>query len=237
MVSSAAVGLKERQVVNATLDRQKKILGVAGLLPAGEARSRDEIQAAFKQRIEPRVVELATGAYAPQIDPTQYDQQKATRDPKQSQAAPSNPAQVQRLPRYATVYLEKNGERVEKVILPVEGKGLWSTMYGFVALSADLQTIEGLTFYSHGETPGLGGEIDNPRWLALWPGRRAFDAQGAPAIEVIKGAAGPPSEAPYQVDGLSGATITARGVTYLLHFWLGENGFRPFLSQLQDQGV
>ena len=120
------------------------------------------------------------------------------------------------------------------VILPVSGMGLWSTLYGFVALDADLRTIRGLTFYEHGETPGLGGEVDNPRWKALWPGRRAFGADAEVRIEVIRGRAGPADVDPHRVDGLAGATMTGRGVTNMLRFWLGEHGFRPYLERLRE---
>jgi Na+-transporting NADH:ubiquinone oxidoreductase subunit C len=126
------------------------------------------------------------------------------------------------------------GGAVEMLILPIEGKGLWSTLYGFIALAPDATTIEGITFYEHGETPGLGGEIDNPSWKALWPGRRAFNDRGETAIEVIKGQAGPPAEDPYRVDGLSGATLTGRGVSHLVRFWLSEDGFGPFLDQVRE---
>jgi Na+-transporting NADH:ubiquinone oxidoreductase subunit C len=109
-------------------------------------------------------------------------------------------------------------------------------MYGFLALDKDLATIRGLSFYKHGETPGLGGEVDNPVWKAKWPGRLAFGEAGTPDIHVIKGAAGPVESDPHRVDGLSGATITSNGVTHLLRFWLGENGFGPYLSKLRDAG-
>ena len=122
------------------------------------------------------------------------------------------------------------------IILQVWGQGLWSTMYGYLALSNDGVTIEGLTFYTHGETPGLGGEVDNPRWKALWPGRKAFDDQGEPAIEVVKGSPGPPSEAPHKVDALSGATITSNGVQYLLNFWLSDAAYGPYLDRYQTKG-
>ena len=121
------------------------------------------------------------------------------------------------------------------MILPVEGLGLWSTLYGFLAVDADLETIRGLTFYEHAETPGLGGEVDNPRWKSLWPGRRTT-VDGEPRIEVIRGRAGPPGEDPYRVDGLSGAAITGRGVTNLLRFWLSDEGFRPYLTRLSVEG-
>ena len=111
-------------------------------------------------------------------------------------------------------------------------------MYGFIALSADLETINGITFYEHGETPGLGGEIDNPLWKASWQGRKAFDEQWTPRIEVIKGTAAPADQAPYQVDGLAGATLTARGVSNTVRFWLGDHAFGPYLARYrQERGI
>jgi Na+-transporting NADH:ubiquinone oxidoreductase subunit C len=151
-------------------------------------------------------------------------------------AAPENRAGLERLPHQALVYkMVKDGE-LELVILPIEGKGLWSTLYGFIALGSDLRTIEGITFYEHKETPGLGGEVDNPSWKRLWEGRKAYDDDDVPKIEVVRGAAGPPEEDPYRVDGLSGATMTSRGVTYLVQFWLGEEGFGPYLDSLEEGG-
>jgi Na+-transporting NADH:ubiquinone oxidoreductase subunit C len=125
---------------------------------------------------------------------------------------------------------------LDMLVLPIEGKGLWSTMYGFLALDKDLKTVRGLTFYQHGETPGLGGEIDNPRWKALWPDRVAYDEAGEPVIEVIRGRAGTPDEDPHRIDGLSGATITARGVMHTVNFWLGDDGFGPYLETLRQGG-
>ena len=106
-------------------------------------------------------------------------------------------------------------------------------MYGFLALDPDLATIRGLTFYQHGETPGLGGEVDNPRWKALWPGRIAFDETGEPVIAVARGRVGTPQQDPHRVDGLAGATLTSRGVTAMLRFWLGEHGYGPYLERLK----
>ena len=123
---------------------------------------------------------------------------------------------------------------IDKIILPIRGYGLWSTLYGFIALEADGNTVAGLGFYEHGETPGLGGEVDNPRWKAVWPGKQVY-RDGEVAIALIKGAVDTSSaNAPWQVDGLAGATLTARGVTNLVQFWLGENGFEPFLNNLKS---
>jgi Na+-transporting NADH:ubiquinone oxidoreductase subunit C len=234
-VSAAAVGLKERQEENKVLDRREKVLQVAGLVSPDAKPGREEIRRLFEEKVRPRVVDLKTGEYAEDVDPNQYDQHKALSDPAASIPAPPNLAQVARLPNKALVYQVMEDGKMKFLILPVEGKGLWSTLYGYLALSADLDTIAGITFYEHGETPGLGGEIDNPTWKARWPGRKAFGKDGEVEIQVIKGTAGPPAKDPFHVDGLAGATITSRGVTNLLHLWLGENGFGPYLERLRNQ--
>ena len=234
VVSGSAVGLRSMQEANRVLDRQKKVLLVAGLMEEGEKIDSGEVDRRFEASIEPVVVDLASGEVAEGVDPKTFDQKEAAKDPETSKEAPDNKAKVQRLPDRALVYrvMEQDGG-LDMLVLPVEGKGLWSTLYGFLALDADGHTIRGLTFYQHAETPGLGGEIDNPRWKALWKGRQAY-RDGVPAIKVIKGSAGPPSEAPYKVDGLSGATLTANGVTHLVRFWLGENGFSQVIARMTD---
>lgn len=235
VVSSAAVSLKTRQEVNAALEKHRNVLIAAGLLDDEDKPSPEEIEERFAT-IQGVVIELDTGKRAPEIDPLDFDQRKETLDPENSRVAPANAALVKRLPDHAVVYeLRNESGELDMIILPVEGYGLWSTLYGFLALDADLETIRGITFYDHKETPGLGGEVDNPRWKAKWEGRKAFDEDGSPEIEVIKGQAGPPAEDPYRVDGLSGATLTSRGVTHLVHFWLGENGFGPYLERLQSE--
>ena len=182
------------------------------------------------------MIELKTGAYVDSIDAGAYDQRAASRDPARSAVAPANDARVLRLPQYAVIYelrAREGSDDITAVILPIQGYGLWSTMYGYIALEADTKTIAGLTFYEHGETPGLGGEIENPRWQARWKARKAFDDTGTLRIRVLKGAAGPAATDPYHVDGLSGATITSRGVSSALLFWLGASGFGPFLEQFR----
>lgn len=233
LVSSSAVSLADRQQANIALDKRKNVLLAAGLIKADEQMTREQINARF-ETVKAIAIDLATGEPAEGIDPLTFDQQKEMAAPSTSTAAPPNPAQVKRLPNHSVVYqVMGDGGKVEMLVFPVEGKGLWSTLYGYLALDADLVTIRGLTFYQHGETPGLGGEVDNPLWKALWPGRKAFDESGEPAITVIKGSAGPPSDDPYHVDGLSGATITSRGVTSLIQFWLGEHGFGPYIEKFR----
>jgi len=235
IVSTSAVSLKERQTQNKVLDRQKKVLTVAGLMEADQAIGADEVQEIFNESIRILPIELETGEPAEGINIETFDQRKAAKDPATSVPAPPNRAGVTRLPNTALVYERIENGEVSLLILPIEGKGLWSTMYGFIALAPDVTTIEGITFYEHGETPGLGGEIENPSWTALWVGRQAYDENGVPAIEVIKGSAGKPEEDPHEVDGLSGATLTCRGVTYTVQFWLSDNGFKPFLQRFKAE--
>ena len=145
-------------------------------------------------------------------------------------------AQLKRMPKYMAVYFVKEDGEIKEIILPIYGKGLWSTMYGFMALDSDLQTIRGFTFYEHGETPGLGGEVDNPNWKKIWKGKKAFDEEWNVKIEVIKGRVDPSSDnAKYQIDGLSGSTLTTRGVDNLVKFWLGDNGYGPFLEKTERE--
>ena len=234
-VSSAAVLLKPRQEANVILDRQKKVLTVAGLIQEGQDPDASQIAAIFEKSIRQKVVDLETGAVDPTIAARDFDQQKAMKDEETSKPAPPNGAQIQRVPDHGLVFEVVENGKLEAMIFPIQGKGLWSTLYGYIAIAPDARTIVGITFYDHGETPGLGGEVDNPSWKAKWPGRKAFNERWQPVIAVKKGSAGPPGTDPYQVDGLSGATITSRGVTELVRFWLGDNGFGPYLESYRAQ--
>lgn len=237
LVAGAAVALRDRQSVNAEIDRQKNVLMAAGEMRPDETLSPEEVASRFGS-FEPVAIDLTTDAEDPSFTVVGYDQRRALGSPQTSFAAPAgNPAQIPRLPNKAVVYKKVDASgALDMLVLPIEGKGLWSTMYGFLALDADLKTIRGLTFYQHGETPGLGGEIDNPRWKALWPGREAFNDAGEPVVEVVRGRAGPPEQDPHRVDGLSGATLTSRGVMHTVNFWLGDEGFGPYLEKLREGG-
>jgi Na+-transporting NADH:ubiquinone oxidoreductase subunit C len=233
VVSFSAVMLKDRQEVNKTLKRQKMVLSVAGVLAEGADADAAQVNALFASNIKAKVIDLETGAYS-KTDPASFDQRKARDDLKLGRAAPENLAKVQRIPREALVYQVMKGEEISMLVLPIEGKGLWSTMYGYLALDRDTTTVRGITFYEHGETPGLGGEVDNPRWKALWVDRKAFDPQWNVKLQVVKGQAPPADKAPYAVDGLSGATLTSRGVSYTVGFWLGADGFGPYLKRFRQ---
>ncbi len=228
VVSAAAVILRPMQDANKDLDRKRNILLAAGLYD--DARSIDDQFSA----IQTRLVDLQTGQFSDDVAEG-FDQRKAAKDPVRSIAldAKADIAKISRRENQALVYIVESEGKIDKLILPVHGYGLWSTLYGFVALESDLNTVAGLGFYDHAETPGLGGEVDNPRWKALWPGKQVY-RDGAVTLALAKGAVDPAApDAEYQVDGLSGATLTGRGVTNLIQFWLGEDGFAPFLDNFK----
>tara|TARA_B110000046_G_C13014791_1_gene408175 strand:- start:321 stop:1088 length:768 start_codon:yes stop_codon:yes gene_type:complete len=229
VVSSAAVILRPTQEINKLLDLKTNILASAGLLREGVS-----IETQFEQ-ISTRVVDLQTGRFTDVVDAASYDQRKASKDPAMSMALDPKQdlAKIKRRANYATVYLVEGEQGIEKIILPVKGYGLWSTLYGFLALEADLQTVAGIGFYEHTETPGLGGEVDNPKWKASWIGKQAYK-QGELVITVLKGKADMSrAGSEWQIDGLAGATLTTRGVDNLVRYWLGDEGFRPLINYLK----
>lgn len=222
LVSVAAVGLKEQQEQNKASEKKRNILQIARLYDPSRP-----LEEQFS-RVKTRSVDLQTGEFAESVSKTEPYVIPVSKDL----------AGIRSRPRFMEVYTVEEGGRLTQLILPVYGKGLWSTMYGFIALGPDLSTVTGFGFYEHGETPGLGGEVDNPVWKGKWPGKEVYDQTGRVRIEVVKGDVDPQSpDARHKVDGLSGATLTSRGVSNLLAYWLGENGYQPFLDGLRKKGV
>lgn len=231
IVASAAVVLKPIQVKNQEEFRQKIILEVAGLMQPG-----GDINALFGA-IETRMVELESGTYTEAIDADSFDALMAAGDSELGLSIPEelDIAGIRKRAKYAPVYLVRNNGDLEQIILPVYGKGLWSTMLGYLSLASDGTTIKGLRFYAHAETPGLGDQIDKPEWRAQWVGKQVYELGDMPKIEVIRGPV--PADSPnidYQIDGLSGATLTGRGVTYLVQYWTGPHGFGPYLKTYRE---
>lgn len=232
VVSAAAVLLKPMQQYNMDQDRKSNILRAAGI--TDPSKTVDEL---FEQ-ITTRIVNLETGEFVEgMLEAENF--RRASSDPALSRSLPRGEdiASIKRQPKYMPVYMvEAEDGSIETLILPVYGYGLWSTMYGFLALEGDLNTVAGLGFYEHAETPGLGGEIDNAAWRQSWIGKQVYrdDNTAEPALRVIKGAVDTSAAgAEYRIDGLAGATLTANGVTYMIQFWLGESGFGPFVANLR----
>jgi len=233
LVSVAAVALRPLQIENKALDMKKNILDVAGLLQEGT-----DINEAFAEQIEAKLVDVATGDYV-EGDVEAYDQRKAAKDPALNikLTTTQDLASIKTRAKIAKVYLVKEGGAVKSIILPVHGYGLWSTMYGLLALEADGQTVQSINFYDQGETPGLGAEVVNPNWRALWKGKKVYDEAGNVSLGLIKGlvdTSKPGSE--FQVDGLAGATLTSVGVTNLVKYWMSQEGFAAYLAKVRTKG-
>jgi Na+-transporting NADH:ubiquinone oxidoreductase subunit C len=244
VVSSTAVMLKPQRIANKEADRYKNILVAAGLLKEGQTQGAN-VEELF-EKFAIRLVDLEEGRFLSEeeaaaigIDPATYDQRKASKDPDFSRKLDKSEdiASISRRARYSTVYLlENDAGDVERIVLPVHGYGLWSIMYGFLALEGDMSTVAGITFYEQQETAGLGGEVDNPAWKATWEGKELYE-DGEIALRVLKGKIDPnSSNVEHQIDGLSGATLTSRGVDNLVHYWLGDEAFGPVLKTLEGAG-
>jgi Na+-transporting NADH:ubiquinone oxidoreductase subunit C len=224
---------------------KKNILDVAGLLEADT-----DIEKAFSEKIESKLVNLETGEYA-DGDADAYDQRKAAKDPAQNVAISKDEdiAHIRLKAKVAKVYLVKDGGETKSIILPISGYGLWSTLYGFLSVEADGQTVQSINFYDQAETPGLGGEVVNPNWRALWKGKKIYAETeqassekgliaeagvGEPALSLIKGTVdNTKAGSQYQVDGLAGATLTSTGVTNLVRYWTSKEGFAPYLAKVR----
>ena len=221
IVSSAAIVLKPVQVKNEELFRQQIILDVAGLMEPG-----GDINTLF-EAIEPRTVDLETGDYT-----DAGDMELTVAIPDELDVAG-----IGQRAQFVPVYLVKDGDNLEQIILPVYGKGLWSTMLGYLAVAPDGNTIKGLRFYAHAETPGLGDQMDKESWRALWVGKLVYGSGDEPEIRVVRGPvpAGVPNPQ-HLIDGMAGATLTGNGVSGLVRYWTGPHGFGPYLKNFREAG-
>ncbi len=239
-VSASAVLLRPRQIENREREEKKNILIAADGIFDPKQHTDEDIDRLFEKKVEPKVVDLADSDWY--VDPPEgYVQKNATQKPDQCDPVPAGKdfASIRKREKLSYVYLvnDENG-RPDQVVLPIRGYGLWSTLYGFISI--DLQSLKqgpehaivrGLTYYQHGETPGLGGEVDNPDWKNRWQGKHVFDENWNVLIEVTKRI----TEPEHQIDALSGATITSDGITNMMRYWLGEEGFGPYLKKLHEE--
>lgn len=239
LVSVAAVSMKSAQAKNALLDRNKNILVAAGMFdPAVDTN--DDVVERFKDfKIE--IVDLGAGNYLDDdalkavgiADRNIYETSQANKNQALSKDLGDNdPARIGRVPKYAKVYVKNDDAgKPEMVVLPIQGYGLWGTIYGFLTLESDMNTIKGISFYKHKETPGLGARIEEAKWRATWNGIHSYDENGAVATGVTKSS----NPKDNWVNGISGATITGRGVSNMIQFWLGEQGYKPYLDQQRKE--
>ena len=239
LVSAAVVVLRPIQLDNQMLEQSRNIMQLTGLLPPDQVIEDDEMLGLYKS-LDLRIINIDAASYDSGINPGTFNQRRAQNDPELSVEIPASQDQARlgRRSRYAPVYLVWNQDRLDRVILPLSGSGMWSTLYGYIALEPDLNTIAGMTFYEQNETPGLGDQITHAHWLDHWTGRQVYDYQGNPRFRISEGAVEPGSaNAEFEVDALTGATVTANAVTALMQYWFGPHGYQPFLQSLREQSA
>lgn len=230
LVSITAVMLRPYYIANLEAERRAQLESILGALSGamGDVTPED---------VETRVVELDSGRYSETVDPITYDARRAATDTNRSVAIPPEMdlAGIKRRANHAVVFVVRGtDQKVRALILPVYGSGYQSTLYGFLALAEDTNTVLALKFYEQNDTPGIGARIQDPAWEGLWPGKRVIDEDGVLRIGVARGKVAPSSaDADFQVDGISGATRTSLGVNGLVRFWLGDLGFGHFLERVR----
>lgn len=212
-LSVAAGTLKEIQELNVENDSKKNILSSLGYEPnSDQLWTSDDITKLFELNIEAYVLNS--------------NGERTNTDP----ATINTEVDKENLP----IYVDKKDGIVNGYAIPISGKGLWSTLYGYFAIEPDGMTAKGITFYAHKETPGLGGEVEKPWFQNNFVGKRFIDEDGnLVGIKVIKGKADPDS--PYEVDGISGATITSKGLESFLVDDLEK--YEPFFRKIRSGGV
>ncbi|QDT66842.1 Na(+)-translocating NADH-quinone reductase subunit C [Calycomorphotria hydatis] len=246
LVSAAAIGLRSFQETNKLRDKQKNVLMAAG--KATSETTSAEVEKLFGEEVTPLQIDLDTGDFYTKDSEkyvADYDQRSAEKKPEDMEEIP---ADIRREYSYgiasrvkrAEVYVIGDVDSPELIVLPIRGKGLWSTLYGFLALELkkdpageEPYVIKGITYYEHAETPGLGGEVDNPKWKAQWEGKIPYeetaDGELKPQISVSKAVVGPQDA---HIDAIAGATITSNGVQSMVNFWLSDDGFGKYLEKL-----
>jgi len=243
LVSIAAVGLKPLQTANKLLDKQTKILEASGLLAIAldpeniksAGTQAQSIVALYEQRVEAKMINLEKGTII-EGNVNTFDERAESRDSAKSTKPINDIAGLSRRADNAVIYLVKNQQgQLETIVLPIVGSGLWDLMYGFVGLAPDFNTVKSVVYSDLKETPGLGAEVLNPKWKALWPGKKMFNEQGDVVIKIVKG--GAKKDDIHGVDALSGATLTSNGVEHTLHFWLGNEGYGPFIAKFRNGGL
>ncbi len=235
LVSVATTTLRPIQERNEALLRYRNVVSLTGL--AGPNADDDTVFEVVAQ-LDARVVDLESGEFAADLDPDTIDSRTAVIDANRSTAIPAEQdvARLGRRPNHEVIYLVWQDQTLSRIIFPISGQGMWSTLYGFIALESDLNTIASVSFYEQAETAGLGDQIENPAWQEQWQGRKMYNAAGDVQFRIAGGIVSPSSaSAAYEVDGLTGATITGTGVTNLIRYWFGPHGYGPVMSKIAEE--
>ena len=224
LVSGATVLLRPIQAANRAAEETARIAALVEGIPGMAA-----LLAQSGGTLSTVVVDLPRGRAADGIAPG--DLEAALADPAlwTTLDPAADIAGLGRRPNLAQVFLLRDGETVSLVLLPLTGQGYGGRIDAILALQGDMNTIAGVAITRHSETPGLGGRIDEAAWQAGFPGTAARDAAGDMRFRVARGTA----TGPHEVDGITGATRTGQGVTQMVRFWLGPDGYGPLLDAIR----
>ena len=225
VVSITAVTVRTEQIANVENEKKNKIISAAGI-----GITEDEVENEFK-KITTLYVDFRSNEFVSVEE--KYDHLKAVLKSDLSEIVPKDKdiAILKRRENVGPIYVWTNeNKEVERVVLPIRGYGLWGTLYGYLSLGSDLNSVNGIEFYDHKETPGLGGEVENEDWKAIWKGKLIYNQDGGVELKVVKGAA----KDEYQIDGLSGATLTSNGVSNMINYWLGDEAYGPALKKIKE---
>jgi Na+-transporting NADH:ubiquinone oxidoreductase subunit C len=240
LVCVSVVALKDLQSKAMNVDREKSILAAAQI-----EFTDSNVSQVYADNIEARLLDLNSGDFV--LDQNEiskivgtgtvdgYNFVSASKLAESNISIPADKdlAKIRVRAKYMPVYLVKSAGGYSSIILPFYGQGLWSTMYGYLSVATDGNTIRGVKYYSHGETPGLGAEIENPAFTATWVNKKLFNEAGDVAFKVTKKVEKPE----YEIDALSGATLTSNGVSTSVEYWASSNGYGPFLQKVKKEGV
>jgi Na+-transporting NADH:ubiquinone oxidoreductase subunit C len=204
LLALASEGLKEKQQFNIDMEQKKNILSTVITLKEGE-----DVNAVYAKRVKAYVVDF-------------QGEVKAGMQPKDvNLAAEYKKTPDQRLLPVYEFRNESDSTKTDYVVLPVFGYGLWNNIWGFLALQADLNTIQGVKFQHAGETPGLGARIETDQDVQdRYKGKQIYEQGKLVSVTMMKGEGLDYSDNPHQVDGMSGATLTAKGVNNMLKDYL-----------------
>ena len=239
LVSATVVVLRPIQLNNKMLERSRNIIKLTGLTQEGVTPSDEEMLELYRG-MDVRIVDIDQAEFNYEIDPLSFDQRRAVNNPDLSVVIPADQdvASLGRRSRFATVYAVLRDGMLDRLILPIHGAGMWAPIYAYVALESDLNTIAAITFYEQNETPGLGDQILRPEWQAQWKGRQIYDEVGELRFAVSHEKVKPGSSvSAYEVDALTGATVSADAVTSIMHYWFGPHGYRDFLNHIMEHGT
>lgn len=226
MVSTAVYVLRPLQAAYAALERNRAILNAAGLIPADDTDA--AVVEAFLE-LDARGADLGTATFSTLVDGRVYDHWSPLSEmPRLSVSKGAEGIGLTAVERYVPVYLMIEPD-ASRIVLPLHGQGMWSTIYAYLAMESDLRTVAALTVYRHGETPGIGDRIEDPKWLAMWQGKQLFDEDWQVRLEVGEDRGAPGA---HQVDAITGATVTSEALVRIVRFWA--TVYAPLLRQMGD---